>query len=241
MWPAFQIKQLRKFTHSRLATFVAFLTCFVACQSIPARAIADITITIQDVGANVVAMGGGTINTTALTDTGPTHSVSAADVHASDGDLTFGPGTSSGADFWIGITGPSAWGSGGHISATTTTTTIIDINGSEESSPFLALPTGYTSGAHLSGTDTWTGQSISSLGLTPGTYAYTWGSGASADFFTVIVAAESTAVPEPTTLWLAVIGCVAFIAHGRFARSKNQRRATLACGRSGRVTGEGDP
>jgi hypothetical protein len=79
------------------------------------------------------------------------------------------------------------------------------------------------SGAPLSGTATWAGATLSSLGLTLGTYNYTWGSGPTADTLTVNIGT----VPEPTSLWLGVIGSVAVIAHGWFARSKKQRRESL--------------
>jgi len=58
---------------------------------------------------------------------------------------------------------------------------------------------GYASGALLSDMATYAGQSFATLGLTPGVYLYTFGSGATADTLTVDVAAP---VPEPASLTL---------------------------------------
>jgi PEP-CTERM motif len=51
----------------------------------------------------------------------------------------------------------------------------------------------------LSDTATYDDQSFVTLGLTPGVYLYTFGSGANADTFTVDVAAP---IPEPASLTL---------------------------------------
>ena len=51
-------------------------------------------------------------------------------------------------------------------------------------------------------TATWDGSTIASLGLIPGVYTWTWGSGATADSFTMTISAS---VPEPGT-WL-LLGC----------------------------------
>ena len=45
----------------------------------------------------------------------------------------------------------------------------------------LLVPLGYVSGSPLTGTATWTNQTIAGMGFTPGSYLYTWGSGANAD------------------------------------------------------------
>jgi hypothetical protein len=60
---------------------------------------------------------------------------------------------------------------------------------------FLLVPTGYTSGANISSTQTFTGQTFSSLGLTLGTYTYTW-SGGSIDV--VIGGPAPTPTPTPS-------------------------------------------
>ena len=60
-------------------------------------------------------------------------------------------------------------------------------------------------------------------GLNPGTYMYTWGSGPTADSLTVDVV-SSQSVPEPASLWMALIGGVAIFAHSRIGRRKTRKR-----------------
>jgi hypothetical protein len=63
--------------------------------------------------------------------------------------------------------------------------------------PYLLLvPTGYTSGTNISSTVTFTGQTLTTLGLTNGTYTYTW-SGGSIDV--VIGGPAPTPTPTPST------------------------------------------
>ena len=61
----------------------------------------------------------------------------------------------------------------------------------------LVVPTGYTSGTNITSTQTFTGQTLSSLGLTNGTYTYTW-SGGSID---VVIGGTPgpTGTPAPTS------------------------------------------
>jgi hypothetical protein len=58
------------------------------------------------------------------------------------------------------------------------------------------------SGAKLSNTMTFTGETFTMLGVKPGTYTYTWGTGANADSLIV----EIGAVPEPASLTLLAVG-----------------------------------
>ena len=50
---------------------------------------------------------------------------------------------------------------------------------------FIGLPVGYLSNDPLSSSATWTAATFASLGLTPGTYEWTWGTGMDADSFTL--------------------------------------------------------
>jgi hypothetical protein len=66
---------------------------------------------------------------------------------------------------------------------------------------------GYVSGASLgTSTATWTGATITSLGLAPGAYMWSWGSGATADTFTLDIAAGRIAVPELATWAMMLLG-----------------------------------
>ena len=63
----------------------------------------------------------------------------------------------------------------------------------------------YVSGSALSDTSTYANQTFASLGATPGTDEWTWGTGAHADSFTLEVGPVA-AVPEPASLSLLVMG-----------------------------------
>ena len=71
----------------------------------------------------------------------------------------------------------------------------------------VAVPLGYVSGASLgTSTATWDGATISGLGLTPGAYVWTWGSGATADSFTLDIVSGGISTPEPATWAMMLLG-----------------------------------
>jgi MYXO-CTERM domain-containing protein len=71
----------------------------------------------------------------------------------------------------------------------------------------VAVPQDYVSGTPLgTSTATWTNTTISGLGLTPGAYVWTWGSGATADTFTLDIATGTPAVPETVTWAMMLLG-----------------------------------
>lgn len=100
-----------------------------------------------------------------------------------------------------GLSGPSNWGSStNQVFATSTTGDVFGIFGSISR---LALPPGYVSGSALSGTVTLANQTMATLGLTPGTYHYTWGSGANADSLDVVISPPNAA---PTASAVSISG-----------------------------------
>jgi hypothetical protein len=78
----------------------------------------------------------------------------------------------------------------------------------------------------LNATDTYAGQTISSLGLTPGTYTWTWGTGAHADSLTVQIG--PAAIPEPSTAIIALSGAVAFGSYYGWSRHRRHQRRQAA-------------
>lgn len=71
----------------------------------------------------------------------------------------------------------------------------------------IVLPSNYTAGTSVSGAATFTGNTIGSLGMTAGTYYYTWGDGVNTDTATLVISASPpgpgpSPVPEPGT-WAA--------------------------------------
>jgi hypothetical protein len=191
---------------------IGFLTCLLACQTIPGRAVAGVILVLRESGGNVVATATGSINLTAL------RAVSPVDItpfiSPTEGEIFVGPAATN--EEFEAITPPQEFGPGGLTRATSVTGQSFGIAGSGGA---LDLPTGYTSEAPLSGTATWSGQTFASLGITPGTYTFTWGSGTSADFFTI----NAAVVPEPPSIVLAAIGSVVIFAGARFRQARNRR------------------
>ena len=73
----------------------------------------------------------------------------------------------------------------------------------------LYVPDAYVSGNPLDGSSTYTGFTFADLGLDVGTYVWSWGSGETADSFTLNV------VPEPSTAALTALGLVGLAARRR--------------------------
>ena len=167
----------------------------------PAAAMFIVDIAQQ--GGNVVATGSGTIDLTALT--ACCGSNPPPDINAQLGRLALGASGLVG-EAWTGNTfhGPVNFGSGGLFLATSGTGDHVEM---APTNSFIAVPTGYVSGAALSDSATWNTATVSSLGLTPGTYTWAWGNGVTADSFVLDI--EAPTVPEPASLALlatAVLG-----------------------------------
>ena len=64
----------------------------------------------------------------------------------------------------------------------------------------VIVPSGYTSGTYIAGTTTLTGQTFTTLGLSAGTYNYSWGAGAGQSFDLVIGGLGPTPTPSSTSV-----------------------------------------
>jgi hypothetical protein len=147
-------------------------------------------VTITQVGSDVVMTGTGTFDLTDLTyfDTisfggfnGGLGSTTGTFVVAggTSGDRYYGASFAKVNSFGIGGT------AGGNASSRTGSLAGIVTDGIGGTA-YLVVPAGYTSGT-VTGSSTFTGQTITSLGLTAGTYINTWGSGENADALTMII------------------------------------------------------
>ena len=151
----------------------------------------------------MLVTGSGTINTAGLSSTGVSGAITSAEITPSTAFLSLG---AAGNTFYIytGFTGPDNFGPGSTPTAASASAgDVVGLLGSSESSfatPILLLPTGYVSNSLLTNSATFAGTTFDSLGLTPGTYMYSFGTGDFADTLTVNV------VPEPSTSALALVG-----------------------------------
>jgi hypothetical protein len=181
-----KLKSLQFFKPALATTLAIVLAWLVSVR--PAQA--GYIVTLQQVGPNVVATGSGAINLTGLTfsqstslnpeihprlglvshgciiRTGPTSSSVDSYVGGPSGPTSFGgpllePFASSGSGDMVGIAAFSS----------------IEFDGI-----VLSVPTGYVSGTALSDMAVYSGRTFASLGVTPGTYVWTWGTGANQNF-----------------------------------------------------------
>jgi len=111
-----------------------------------------------------------------------------------------GPTTPTNCELWSGpsfTTYPTSFGSGGGSIPTSSTGSIFGIlpGGSGRT---IIVPENYVSGTLLNGSTTYNNTTISTMGLTPGTYVWSWGTGPNADSITMTIGSSVTPTPTPT-------------------------------------------
>ena len=139
-----------------------------------------VNMNLLEVGGDVVLSGAGTMNLTSLTNVQPFFRSSNIVPSVSQfGCGLAGPGPFN-SRLYTGSTfnSPANFGTGGQTVGSGTgdffgVTFAISNNQ-------LFVPSGYTSGSFISGTTTFNSTTLATLGATPGTYTWSWGSGANA-------------------------------------------------------------
>jgi hypothetical protein len=197
------------------------LAAIVLAMATAPSAKAAVILRFGEVGSNVVATYSGTLNLAALTFVSGGNAGGSAAMRASDAIfvsvVTSGIGV---ADNYTGFTGPNSWGPGGAKFVSSSSGDRLIFEGPIATVPnTIAVTAGYVSGTSLAGTSTFNNQTIATLGITPGTYVYTWGKGETADSLTVTTDA-ATATPEPGSWLLLSLGV-----GGVFASVLRRRRS----------------
>lgn len=189
---------------------------------------------VQQVGPNVVITGSGSANTLGLSSLGTnldwTNVLTDSQIYA--GPDAFGDGSGAGGDvsLWSSITGPTTFGVNPsiYLNPDSGSGNLFGIVADFVSpAPQLILPLGYSSGAPLNGTSTFSNHTISTLGFTPGSsFTWSWGSGGNADSLVLEVqgGASPASVPAP----LPILGGALAMAQTRRLR----RRARSGLSRS---------
>ena len=164
--------------------------------SAPAQANYIVTLTEQS-GNVVAASGSGTLDLTGLIGPEPGSTSSGAFMTPNAGIIITGPTSGTADGRFTGFTGPTSFGSGGLLDASSGTGDRVGIDNASDVMA-LIVPAFYTSGTSLSATAIWgtatNPATFASLGVTPGTHVWTWGSGAD-DSFTLQIG--PTSVPGP--------------------------------------------
>jgi hypothetical protein len=136
-------------------------------------------------GPDVVATGSGALDLTGLIINGSIQ-MQQAGMEPSGGFLFTGPAGPTFVREYLFINGPLNFGTGPLTAASSGSGDGVGI----DFGVALYLPVTYISNEALSDTATYDNQTFSSLGVTPGTYEWTWGKGENQNF-------TINAVPEP--------------------------------------------
>jgi hypothetical protein len=154
-------------------------------------------VTIYNSGSNVVMSASGTVNLSGLTlvssSVGPFGN---GGLGINNATFVCGASGSSGSSYSGFTSVPSNFGSGSGLPHSSGSGQAFGVIMDMAPPYLLIVPTGYTSGANISSTQTFNNTSLSTLGLTNGTYTYTW-SGGSIDV--VVGGISPTPTPTPTS------------------------------------------
>jgi hypothetical protein len=95
---------------------------------------------------------------------------------------------------------------GGRFVASSGTGNFVGLGSRNGSTDVIYIPDNYVSGSPIAGTSTWSGATFASLGLVPGTYEFTFGSGETADSITLNIGAVIGPPPVAYTVSGTVSG-----------------------------------
>lgn len=184
------------FSFARTTFAIVCLTTVMMAR----QARSEIYISVVESGGDVVVSGSGTLNVASLTPDGSNVRLNASTLNPELATFLVGSGF---VDYYTSLNGPSDFGPGVLSFATTNSGNTFGVLQNGYGNFDLVVPSLYVSGASLSSSATYAGQTFNSLGLTPGTYKWTWGSGADADSITMQI---GLAVPEPSSFVLFGLG-----------------------------------
>jgi hypothetical protein len=182
-------------------------------------ALAGYVVTLEDVGSDVVATGSGQIGLTGLSFLASGFQDSFIQPQMPARIFT-GPNAPTGnfaaITYYSGITGPTSFGSSSRL--TFVDSGSGDIVGIQDFFGLLLLgvPTGYISDDPLANTATWLDKNFETLGVTPGTYVWIWGTGADQNFTLVI-----PTVPEPASAALLGTALAGLLLAGAIRRARH--------------------
>jgi len=188
------MKSLEFFKPTLATTLAIVLAWLLSVRPVQA----GYTVTLQQVGPDIVATGSGAIDLTGLTFSNstflgpeilPSSSFHYLDIHGMGCNISMGPSSypRQSVDSYLGASGPISFGrtspfemlansGGGNMVG------IAAASSSKFTGVLLSVPRGYVSGTALSDSATYRGKTLVALGVTPGTYVWRWGTGANQNF-----------------------------------------------------------
>lgn len=192
-----------------IRTCVALFRCILPLALVT-TASAGVILNVQEVGSDIVISGGGSLDISTWTYSS-TSSVPLATV--SNDAVRVGLGTADLYTMPVGFSGIGVLPLGGGYTANSASGDLFGIYWVDETGG--GVPTGYASGAPLSGSSTYLNRSFASMGWDVGaSYTWTWNKASGGtDFLTLNVGN----VPEPTSVALLMLGGVALLQRGRRA------------------------
>ena len=189
------------------------LGLIAACALLGSTVAADAVpyiVTLEEIGSNVVATGKGDIDLTGLILLGGGFEFPL--VGPSDATLlTGGPAA---VDVWEGtvsslIVGPSDFGTGLLFPASVGAGAMVGVSRTAICSVIcIVVPEGFVSGHHVVDIAAYDFATFASLGVTPGTYVWGWGTGADQTFTLEI---GSTPLPAALPLFASGLGALGLL------------------------------
>ena len=191
----------------RLSACAGAVACFTAACAMLGATVAKASpylVTIEQVGTDVIATGSGQIDLTGLTLSGDC-SCSFAYIYPSSGAIQISDGFQF-ANLWgsAAFSGPSSFGSGGFTVANNRSGSQVGVLRN-----WVLVPFQYISDSDLgTSTSTYLSTTFASLGVTPGTYIWTWGTGADQRFTLQI---GETPLPAALPLFASGLGALGLL------------------------------
>jgi hypothetical protein len=172
------------------------LMLVAALTLIPGMVQAEVTAIAREIGGDVVIQASGTLNLDEWSPAGVTNA--RAQIDPSAPAVVVGAGFLEPVDVYdtppASYSRPDNFGAGGFLFAQQGTGDLFGFQGPDS----IFVPQDYTSGDPLSGTALLQSQTFFALEMEVGTYTWSWGEGATADSFTLIV---TTDVESNQTSW----------------------------------------
>ena len=170
-----------------LFTLICAASAILLITGSPAHA--GYIVTLHQVGSNVVATGSGPIDLTGLTGDGSFNAITSPNISGDPASVTMGPAGAHASTYTgsVPFSGPLTIGSGLGTNASFGSGDPVQII--NPLFAVIAVPVGYVSGTVLTSGATYSGQTFATLGVTPGTYEWTWGDGANQNFTLKVVTA----------------------------------------------------